>query len=414
MSLSKMSWLGLIGNFLAGQGLIKLINIIVGLVLLRILSIEEFALYTLSIAFLQITVINSDMGLSQGINTFGAKIWQDKKQMGSLYAGACHYGIRLFYPAACIVSILMILIMGDRNWPVIHIIISLLLLLVTARMQLIVNFKKSILNVNHDANSLFKVGIAESVLRLLVLPLCIMWPFAVVAIFGNMLGILASKVAILFYCRNKMDENIPVDNGKKLSLKKFIVPLIPVIIYYSVQGQISVFLLSFYGYIASIAEVGALGRLAQLVGLVMLLNGFMIQPIFSRIHLRSEFIKKTVVVLVSITVFSIGCMSIAIFLPNWLLYIIGPNYSGLEAELPIVVSTVLVVLLGGTLYTIVISRGVTYGQSWYVLIGLLGQILFLSNYGIESTYDALLLNLVPVVGYAFVQTVILGRVISRW
>jgi len=280
--------------------------------------------------------------------------------------------------------------------------------------QLTVNFRKSVLNINHDAKSLFDVGIAESGTRLLFVPLCLIWPYAAIALLGSLIGAYVGKLVITYHCRLKIDEKLPVNANQKEDLKKFIVPLMPVIIYHSMQGQLSVFLLSLYGYTASIAEVGALGRLGQIIGLLMLLNGFLIQPVFSRVHQRSEFIKKGAVVIFSIICFSLVCMLTVHFRPEWWLYILGKNYAGLKVELPIAVITALFSLLGATLYTMVISRNLTRGQSWYIVLGLSGQVVFLSFYGVHSTIDALVLSLIPVVGYSCIQAMILGRIIYRW
>lgn len=404
----------LVTQYLLGQGIVQLINIIVGIALLRVLPIEEFALYTLSIVLMQVAAVGSDMGLSQAINTFGAPIRENKKRVGSLFASAIYLSRRLYFIAALTVSVLALFLMSDRDWLKSHVFISLILLLVIVRTQVSVNFKKSVLNVNHDAKGLFQTGISEAVLRLIMLPLCVIWPFAIVAILGNMIGALVGRIIISRHCQEKITKQVKSNIEDDRRLKEFIFPLMPVIIYHSIQGQIAYFLLGLYGFTVAIAEVGALARLGQLIGLLVILNGFLIQPIFSRITDRKVFIRKGGYVLLVFFVFSIVCMSSVFLIPHFWLYILGPNYVTLKAELPIAVLIALVTLLGATLYTLVISRKNTSGQFWYIFVGLFGQILYLSIYGVSTTYGALLLNLIPVVGYACVQSIILAYTLCRW
>jgi len=404
----------LITQYLAGQGLINLVNIVVGLILLRVLPIEEFALYTIAIALQQVAAMGSDMGLSHAINTMGARIREGRYLLGSLYAGACFYGYRLYAVAACIVTILFVLIQSSHAWSRANVISVLFLILLTAVLQVTINFRKSILNLNHDAKALFYVGMAQAGVKLLFVPLCLFWPYASIAFLGNLVGTYACKWVIERQCRSRLEEKQLAIESQKDGLKKFIIPLMPVVVYHTLQGQISIFLLGYFGYTASIAELGALGRLGQLIGLLMLLNGFFIQPVFSRINQRNEFIKKGAIILLFLIVFSIISMLTVHWLPEWWLYIIGKNYSNLGTELPITVLTALLSLIGSTLYVVVISRNTTDGQPWYIVIGLSMQLAFLAIRGVHSTYDALLLSLIPVLSYACLQMVILVRILIKW
>jgi len=146
----------------------------------------------------------------------------------------------------------------------------------------------------------------------------------------------------------------------------------------------------------------------------MMLNGFLVQPHFSRIDTKVEFIRKATLVSGSFILFSSVSMASVFIVPQWWLFILGSKYHNLEHELPIAVLTAILTLLGATFYTMVISRNITRGQSWYIAMGILGQIAFLWIAGVHSTVDALVLSLIPVFGYCLVQAILLGVVISRW
>lgn len=409
-----MPWLTLISKHLAGQSLVNVINILVGLILLRVLSIEEFALYTLSVVFLQVAAGASDMGLSQAINTLGVRIREQRQLIGSLYSSARWHGQNLYGIAALVVTGLFVFNLFKHQWSPINALVCLPLFLLIVAIQVSVNFRRSVLNINHDAEGLFYIGMCESGARLLLMPFCMIWPYAAVVLFISLIGAYLGRIAAVHHCKQKMTERQPSTEEQKQELTRFISPLIPAAIYNSLQGQLSVFILGLYGFTASIAQVGALGRLGQFIGIPMMLNGFLIQPAFSRINKKTEFVKKTALVSAALALFSVISMVSVFVVPRWWLLILGNNYSDLGVELPIAVMTALCILFGATIYTMVISRNTTQGQSWYIPIGVLGQFMFLWTNGIHSTVDALLLNLIPVLGYSLVQAILLGLVIGRW
>lgn len=408
------SWFVLITQYLAGQGLINLLNILVGLILLRVLSMEEFALYIIATVLQQLASVGSDAGLSHAINTMGAKVREDRSQLGSLFAGARYYGYRFYAVSACLVVAAYAFMQSGHGWSSANVGGVLVLVLLTSLLQVTVNFRTAILNVNHDAAALFRAGMAQAVMRMLLLPLCLLWPFASIAVLGNLAGAYACKRVLERQCESALDDGQPASDEQKAALRGFVIPLLPVLLYHNLLGQLSIFLLGYYGYTAAIAEVGALGRLGQLLGLLMLLNSFFVMPVFSRIQQRSEFVKKSTQLMLALVVFSLVCMLSVYWLPDWWLYILGKNYSGLENELPVAVLTALLGLIGATLYVLVISRNTTQGQSWYIVLGLTAQVAFLAVHGVHSTYDALWLNLMPVLSYACVQAGLLARVLAQW
>jgi len=413
-SINTMPWLTILSKYAAGQSLVIMTNILIGVVLLRVLSIEEFALYTLSVVFLQIAAGGSDMGLSQAIMTLGARIREQHREIGSLYSSASWHAKKLYVLTALAVTTVFLFNVFDRDWAPTNALACLALLLLIVPVQLNVTFRKSILNINHDARALFFTGMLESVTRLLLLPLCIKWPYAAVAIFANLIGAYSSRRVVIHLSKHKMEEHQPVTEQQVYALKRFINPLIPVVIYNLVQGQISIFILGIHGYTASIAQVGALGRLGQFIAIPMMLNGFLIQPAFSRIDTKVKFMRKAVLVSGSLMIFASVSMASVFVVPQWWLFILGSKYNNLEHELPVAVLTGILTLLGATFYTMVISRNITQGQSWHIAAGILGQVMFLWICGIHSTVDALLLSLIPVFGYCVVQTILLGLVIIRW
>ena len=169
------------------------------------------------------------------------------------------------------------------------------------------------------------------------------------------------------------------------------------------RDTFSTAILGFAGHTSSVAEVGALGRLGQVFGLIMTVNTFFVQPYFARIENRRAYVEKGLLVLSGIGALSLLTMISAFVLPEWWLFILGAKYAGLKKELPFALLVSLFLLLSGTLYTMVIARKSTVGQSWMIASGILIQLLFIGMNGIRTTFDALILNVLLAGGGALVQ-----------
>jgi O-antigen/teichoic acid export membrane protein len=404
----------LIGKFLAGQGAVQAINLVSGLLIIRLLPVSEYALYTIASLLLSVGSLGSDMGLSQAVNTLGAKIRDDRQALGSLYAGAYRYRRILHLLALGVILFLATSMLYGHEWGLTSTCVSVALVMVTSWVQQSISLKKSILNVRHDADGLLQAGASEAIPRLLLVVSCVVWPTAVTALMVNLFGVLVGRYFLSGRCAGLMREHASPHESQLRDLRLFVMPLIPGVIYYMLQGQISIFLLSLYGLTTSIAEVGALGRLGQIIGLLMLLNAFVIQPYFARIEQKSVYISSVRLVMAVLLVFCLVIMISAYWVPGCWLFVLGEKYAGLGRELPLAIVGPLLTLLGGSLYTMVIARNITRGQFWYIVVGIASQLVFISVFSVRTTFDALILNMLPSIGYILIQSILLLKVLSDW
>ena len=407
-------WGMLIGRHLVGQSVVRVINLFVGMVILWLLPVEEYALYMVASLLLVITSLGSDLGFSQAVNTIGARLCGDKQRIGSLFSSAYYYQkIMLLIADAAMVFMAAFMLFG-HEWEVSGVIITLVLVLLMSWVQLPLNLKRTILNIHHESDGLFLAGAAEAIVRLILVSACLVLPSANVGLGINLVGVLVARIILAWKCEHLIEDNLDRDMNQCSELKAFVVPLIPIIIYYAFQNQISIFILSLLGNTASIAEVGALGRLGQIFVVLHSIFPFFLQPYFARINDRTVFIRGVarlsgVLILLS----TLGVLS-AYLVPELWLFILGGKYSNLTDELPIAMMTALLIIAGGAIYTVVISRSFTIGQSWAVGVGLLSQIFYVLIYGVDSTYNALVLNMLPSIGYLLVQITLLTAMMRAW
>jgi O-antigen/teichoic acid export membrane protein len=404
----------ILARFLSGQFIIQLVNVLTGILVLWLLPVSEYAFYVIALLFTAIVSLVGNMGISQAIATLGAKCRDDGAYLGALYSDGLDLSKTLFSIAAVCVLVLALVVFRDNQWSLGAITVALVLAIQVGWLQNRVAMKQAMLNIQHDDKALFVAGVVGGGARLLAGGLCFIWPEATVALIGNFIGALATNLLMTGSARKYLDHGAQCNREIRLSITRFIAPLSPAIIYFAVKDQISILILGFSGHVELIAQVGALGRLGQIIALLMMINPFFIQPYFARIANRPQFLSRLGQVCMLLSIFSIAAMLSSILFPSTWLFILGGHYSGLAQELPIALSGGLFTLIGGTLYTIVISKGNTASQYWSVVLGIASQLAFISINGIETAMDAIYLNLLPAVSYLFLQTIVLAHMLYRW
>jgi hypothetical protein len=402
----------LILRHLSGQSFVSIVNILVGIFFIWWLPIEDFALYVLLLFLQTMSCAFSDFGISSGVNTFVSGKIKDHKS----HAIALHTAWKLwrrFIPFAVLsVSVLAFFILTPlvQGWRVFFFTFFAIL---CGILQTKINVQKSILNARSDAKSLLGVGVAECVPRLVLSPLCFFLPHVEIALIINFIGIFSALFLI-----DRLTSNIKCDfqssSMESARFEKFVLPLIPSVVYSVFQGHLGILILSGYGFSNMVAETGALGRISQILGILLLLNPFWVQPRFAKIIDRSKFCYETLKITFILIVFGTIIVLSAYLMPDFWLWFLGKNYQTSGADLPIAVGSMVLYSSSAVLYTISLSRKATNGQSWVVILGVGFQMVFLLAHGVSTVSDALFLSMLPAVGSLIVQVILILKLMLAW
>jgi O-antigen/teichoic acid export membrane protein len=408
-------WFFPITRFLTGQALVQLTNVLTGLVILRLLPIKQYALYTVANVLVSIGSVGSDMNLSQGLLTFGARVKDDHRELGAWFAAARRHRRILYFVLVGVILLLAPLMTRGHGWSAAEVTLCVLLALTATWVQQTVVLRNAIFYIHSDANGLLESGLANALGRLVfVVLVCAELPQASTALTANLVGLVLASYFVTARSRRYMSDVLPPAAQHLAALREFAIPLVPGVIYYMVQGQISTLLLTVFGQTTAIAEVGALGRLGQILGLLMMLNGFVILPNLARVNQRNEFILHGARLIVLFVVVG-GMTLLSTFVaPEWWLYLLGGNYDHAREFLPLAMSGSLMSLLAALFHTMLISRAATRGQAWNIVVGIGIQGVVLATSGVRTTADALLLNFLLASGAAVLQLGLLVRALQKW
>ncbi len=411
---TRLGWVRLAGLFMVGQGIVQLVNTAAGLMIVRLLPVDEYAFYTLGMTLVTLLVFASNPGVSHAVITQGAAHGSDRTATGGLVRAALSISHRLYAAALPVFALVAALMLWGHGWSAGAKVVVVIIVAAMGWVRVPTMIATSVLNLRHDSRGLFLVGMAEGLVRLLLIPLCFLWPSAVTALSVGLLGLWLARWTCLRHTQAAIDWTAVSTADQRNGLRRFILPLMPIAIYSAFQGQIAVLILSFVGSTSSIANLGAVTRLGQILSVGTLLLPFMVQPIMARQIDRTRFLNRLALIVAGLAVASTLVIASAYVAPGWWLWILGRSYQNLERELPVTLAAGMLTLIGGTLYTVVISRNRTAGQYWVILPSVLGQVIFAALHGVATTYDALVLTLIPVVSYALVQAALLVRVVREW
>ena len=415
MYLKLKRWGPLLSRFLSGQALIQIINLCTAFLVLRLLSIDEYALFIVAGFYLNIGTVGSDLNLSTALSTFGARVAHDRYVLSGLLVMISGLRKKLFFVIALIIITVTPFLMKNHDWRFESIFFILLPVLISIWEQQKLTLRTVIMNIYHDSSGLFKVGVIAASTRLfLSVIFCLQWPFAMVAVSCNLLSLFVANIVSKKTCFLYVDESVTANLNYIEDVKLFIYPLIPVAIYFTIQGQITLLLISFFGSSSAIAEVGALTRFGQIFAFLGVLNGFLFQPVFSRISNKEEFLKKTIFI-TGILIIGFGFLmcSAWIFPEIWLL-LLGKNYITLADEVALAFAGPIVSYFYGFFFTLLAARAFTQGQYWYVLSTMIFQILFIIFIGVDTTHKALELNLATATVTMLVEIFLFRLLIKNW
>jgi|SRR5665213_2597808 len=407
--------LRLTGLFISGQILIQLVNTIVGIVLIHILPVRDYAFYTIGVTVAAVAALIANPGITHWLITVGSQTGGDVGRTNQL-ALAVRKRSRLFLViGAPVIVALTIAMLWRAGWSLIPQLSLAGLMVAMAFLRIDSMVVTALLSVKRRAKSLFWIGFIESAARLILTPLSWIFPLGLLAVAVNALGVFfANRYATGVFRKLGGFASPPPSAEDDRRLTEFLVPLVPMSLYNAFQGQISVLLLGLVGKSLLIAQYGAITRLSQIILIANMLNPFLVQPSLASQRTKSGYLRRLALILGALAAMGAILIGSAILTPRLWLFVLGHKYQDVGGSLVWMVTVAMVTLVGATLYTAVIARSETRGQFLSIIPSLALQGVLLALTHLSTLTDALLLMLVPSLVYAIVQGGLLFRAVWTW
>ncbi|NDP22509.1 MAG: polysaccharide biosynthesis protein [Paludibacter sp.] len=389
-----MHWGKLISITGSAQIIVQAVGFLSGILVIRLLPVEEYALYTLANTMLGTMTILADGGISTGVMAQGGKVWQDREKLGAVLATGLDLR-RKFAIGSLVVSIPILaylLLQHGASWITVTLIVISLIpafyaALSDSLLEIVPKLHQDILPLQKN-----QVGVGLGRLALTGLTIFI-FPFTYVAVLASGIPRIGGNIQLRKIANKFVDNNQTTDLDIRNNILLIVKKALPSVAYYCLSGQISIWILSVFGNTKSIAEIGALGRLSMFIGLFSVVFSTLVVPRFARQKDNFEtlisYYSKALVIVLIISIFII--IFTYIFSAN-LLWIIGDNYKSLNFELLLVLLNSclsLVMSIGLSLY---LSRGWVLSPIITILVSLLSIVGGCLYFDLSNLREVLWLN----------------------
>ncbi len=348
---------------------IQAIGFVSGILVIRLLSTEEYALYTMSNTMLGTMTVLSDGGISSGVMAEGGKVWADRKKLGAVVNTGLYLRQR-FAIGSLILAIpilLFFLLHHGADW--LNALLILLALIPAFFAALSGKILEIVPKLHQDIGKLQRIQLFSNAGRLSLLGLTIfVFPFASVAICAASIAQIWANLQL----RKRAKKFIQTQAVRSREVQDRILNLVkrtmPGAIYYALAGQLTIWLISIFGDTESIAQIGALGRLAAVLAVIQAVLSILVVPYFAKIQQQKRKLLRLFLLLqLGFFMFTTVLCALVWMFPSAILSILGPQYDSLSLELLLMMLASCLALQAGTVYNISASLGIVPSPFWVIL-----------------------------------------------
>jgi hypothetical protein len=201
------------------------------------------------------------------------------------------------------------------------------------------------------------------------------------------------------YVAGVIDVTAPENPEDRAAMVGFIRSQAANAVFFCLQGQITVFLISIFGrQISSIAEVGALGRLAMIFAVLSHLLANVFAPAFARCQDRRK----------------LRWQYAAYFFPHQFLFVLGNKYAHLGRELLLMVGGAVITAMASTLWSLNAAKAWISGSWLYIPLTLGTQLALIPFTDFSSVSGVLTFNLISAIPSLLLNVILSYRGFRRW
>lgn len=414
-----LKWTKIFSAYFGTQTVTQLLGIAAGLLFIRTMAVQQFALYALATSVITFFAFATDLGSTASLIHFFHRAGLERDDFGRYVAAVLSLRRIAFVLGALVVAATLPFAALAKGFPAVDVGLATLAVIGTAGLQVVSVIRTLALRLHDRYGQSYRAELFGAGLRLLLAAgvVAAAWTHAWLALITAMAG--AALTAWL--ARNpstpRLDHAGVAQLGRyRRAVLRYLLPTLPSALYFSIQGPLVVWLAATFGASRNIAEVGALTRLGMLIGVFSGLTGVVFLPRLARIT-DDRLYRARALQFGAVQLGLASSLLVAAWaLPGPLLWVLGSQYAGLDRELLLVVAGAGLTLLGGYAVSINLARSWTRWEALAVAILATFQALAVATLPMSSTIGVLTFNLLSAAVGLGLQLVVasLGFYRPRW
>lgn len=405
-----------VGNFALVQAAVQVISFLSGILLIRRLDQREYAYFTIANTMQGTLNVLADIGISIGLVSIGGRVWQDRHRFGQLVNTALGLRRKLGLAAIILVAPILYYLLVKNGASTNYTALLIIAILVGLAVQLSIGVLSVVPRLRSDIRRIQSIDLTGAVARFLAL-VALMYLFlnGAVALAIGSATLLLQYWMLHRYVGGVIDVDAPENSEDRAAMLGFIRSQAANAIFFCLQGQITVFLISVFGrQVSSIAEVGALGRLAMIFAVLSHLLANVFAPAFARCQEKRRLRWQYGSVVGAVSVFSFAILATAIFFPRAFLFVLGGKYSHLNRELLLMVGGAVITAIASTLWSLNAAKAWIAGSWLYIPVTLATQVALIPFTDFGSVIGVLTFNLVSAIPSLLLNVALSYRGFRHW
>jgi len=385
-----------IAEYLLSQGFAVAGNLLYGLLCIRLLPVEEYAKFVVVFAIQGSLIVLMDIGGSGSLTPLVGERADDLRLIADYLASSRQLAYGLFAAAFPITIFVYPLLVRNRLWSW-HVVAGMVVIvLVSTWFARVGATYGAVLILRRDRRHWYRAQIVSSygTLALLVVFVVFHWLNGFAAIVINVSGMVWIAGDYYIRARRLLGCAGKPSKEKRTAIVQLAMPSVPGVVFYALQGQIAVLLITIFGRTTAVASVGALSRLGQIFGLVTPMNAILVEPYFAR--LAKHRLKTAYLLVVAFALACGGAATVlALVFPGPFLWVLGSKYSGLRSDVVLVILSGAMGLVGSVIYAMNCSRRFVYHSFVIsqIVITLAVEAIFVWKVDLSTVRAVLLLNI---------------------
>ena len=384
-------------QFLMKQGLAMVGNLLYGFLCVRMLPLPEYAKFAVLFGFMGSLTVLLDIGISGTLAPLVGEEINNLQLIANYVASIRKIALKLYMIVAPVAILVFFLLTQKQGWGIWVIVQMLVVLLVTAWFARVSSSYGAVLLLRRDRSRYYRAQMIGSLGSLALL--LIFWALHRMNIYVGILLNVAQIIYIATTYFRRARQLLVIQGTPSAQQEKAIVrlamPNFPSTIFYAIQGQITLMLITAFGHNAiSVANVGALGRIGQILMFLAQMNPILVEPYFARLQ-ASRLRRMYLLAVILIVTFASAICGLAFLFPELFLWVLGPKYSSLRVEVGLMVLGSAINYVGGFIWVVNSSRRFVYWWSnlTNIILTILVQVGLILNLDLSTVRNVLLFQI---------------------
>lgn len=351
-------WAPLLAGFFWLQALSQLLAVAAGLLVVRWLDVGQFAIYTIALAVQTTLVILADSGITNSLMARAGAAAADRARFSAVVTTAIGLRRRLQIATLLIGIPVLVLLLRAYGASMLEAALAGAAVALALHASIKQGVYSTVLFLQLRPADAQRAGVQSGLLRVLLTVTALMlvdhwlpflWIGTAALLFHGALLERAAKPHLSDGARRSAEE----ERAMVLAFRNQLLNGI----YFALQPQILVWIMTAFGTVQNVAEAGALGRLAIAFSLVSAAFNGLALPRFARLSDAAMVRRRYFGLTALMGAIGAAAVAVAWAFPRLVLFVLGAAYMHLESEVLWIVGAAAISLVSITIHLLNTARG---------------------------------------------------------